>query len=311
MLEFLTLDRDNSDKFNTMMEEAEVLKRDIADYKISTSELEEKINLQKNELTRTSKLLKNVEYREFLLKQQLEGIQEVVEEEKKYLNNEIEDLQNKNKELEEQSEELTEEIENLKANQKRRLTMEGGGMNNLLKELNAFDESKDAKDEALETAESEGNNTQRRRSSMKKSKGQMFELLNKHYEDKNDPKKKEERAAHKLENDQGAKKIKELEKKLSGMTKVMATLQRSIKEEKKKIELNKKVIGIKEHEIDALREKLLQTTLGYSDIMNELNEQLESSYEVNRKLKRQLKNLGFTQRVGKFKKQVLVIIDKK
>jgi mannose/cellobiose epimerase-like protein (N-acyl-D-glucosamine 2-epimerase family) len=169
--------------------------------------------------------------------------------------------------------ELTEEIEALKLSQKKRRGTDTGGMSSLLKELNGIDEAKDGiKTETLETAESEGTNTQRRRSSIRKSKDQMFQLLNKHFEDKKDPKKQEEKAAKNKESDKGVKRMKELEKKLSGMTKMMATLQRTIKEEKKKNVLTKKQMSIKDHEIDALREKLLQTTLGYSDIMNDLNE---------------------------------------
>jgi chromosome segregation ATPase len=84
-----------------MMHEAETLRSEIADFKVNNEKNDEKIAMLKNELTRVNKLLKNVEQREFILKQQLEGISDVVEEEKKFLNNEIEDLHNKNKELEE------------------------------------------------------------------------------------------------------------------------------------------------------------------------------------------------------------------
>ena len=269
------------------MHEAETLRSEIADFKVNNEKNDEKIAMLKNELTRVNKLLKNVEQREFILKQQLEGISDVVEEEKKFLNNEIEDLHNKNKELEEQVESLNEELDNLKMSQKRRLTQDGG-LNGLLKELNKDDPNSDA----LETAESDDNTGRTRSSSVIKSKDHMLQLLNKHIEDKKDPKKQEELAKKKEENDAAAIKVEELEKKIAGMGKMISTFQTNIVEEKKKNDLTKKQLEIKDKEMDALRDKLLQTTLTYSDLMNEINEQLESSYEVNRKLKRQLRNYG-------------------
>lgn len=268
-----------------------MLRRDIADYKVNQAEYEEKIQMQKSELTRCNTLLKNAEQREFILKQQLEGINDVVMEEKKYLHNELDDLRNKNKELQEQVDELGEEVEAYKTGQKRRHTGDKASLNGLLKELNGMEKNTE---DTLDTAESEGTTTQRRRSSLLK-KDQMFQLLNKHYEDKKDPKKQEELANKKQEeHDQQAQKITELESKLQGMSKMVAQFQTNLTEEKKRNELAKKQMEIKDKELDHLRDKLIQSSQVQAELLGEYNEQMDANLEMKRKLFRQLKNYGFT-----------------
>ena len=102
------------------MQEQELLKREINDYKIREKESNNKILNLKSELTKQGKLVTKLETKEFILKQQLENIQEEIEQEKTHFLNENEDLQSKVHQYENQIEELKSEIEALKDTSKRR-----------------------------------------------------------------------------------------------------------------------------------------------------------------------------------------------
>lgn len=287
------------------MQEQELLKREINDYKIREKESENKILNLKSELTKQGKLVTKLETKEFILKQQLENIQEEIEQEKTHFLNENEDLQSKVHQYENQIEELKSEIEVLKDTSKRRRSTidEKKNMNSLLNELHGFD------DEGTETPENDKDGAKIGLKRRKTGKEEMLDNLTKLMNSKNKPIKKTPGASNKKEIEDLNKKITVLEKRIEGMTKLTSNLQNKLKEEKTKIALKEKNIERKNQEIDNLRQKLLDTTMGYSDMINDLNEQLDNSYEVNRRLKRKLKHSKVGTRIGTFKESILSLID--
>lgn len=287
-----------------MMQEHELLKREINDYKLREQDAEKKILQLKADVSKKGKLLTNVETREFILKQQLDTVQEQIEEEKTHMMNENEDLQVRIHEFENHVEELKSEIDSLKLNRRRRSTIEDHkDMTSLLTELQGFDEDHEA--------EETGDISSRPR--RKTGKGDMLDNLNKLMNSKNKPIKKKSLAStvNKKELEEMNKKIGTYEKRIQSMTKLSGALQKKIKEEIKKVELNKKHLARKDQEIESLRQKLLETTMGYSEVINDINEQLDSSYELNRKLKRKLRHSKLGTRIGLFKNSVLNLIDQK
>lgn len=286
------------------MQEQELLKREINDYKIREKEAENKIGLLKADLTKKGKLLTNVETREFILKQQLETIQEEIEEEKSHLINENEDLQSRVHEYENKVEDLKSELESVM--QRRKSTMEENkNMNSLLTELHGFEEEEE---ESAEKDFGRKKSLKRRKTGKEEMLDNLTKLMNS--KTKSGKKKPVPSSASKKEVDQLNKKIKTLEKRIESMAKLTSSLQRKLKEEKQKTTLGKKHLARKDTEIERLRQKLLDTTMSYSDIMNDLNEQLDTCYEVNRRLKRKLKHSKLGNRISLFKSSILTLIDK-
>lgn len=77
------------------------------------------------------------------------------------------------------------------------------------------------------------------------------------------------------------------------MSKMVAQFQSNLSEEKKRNELAKKQMEIKDKELDHLRDKLIQSSEVQAQLLGEYNEQMDANLEMKRKLFRQLKNYGF------------------
>ena len=330
---------DNSEKFKTMMQEQEILKTKIADFRMNESELEKTISHLRAENTEKSKALTSIQTKEFILKQQLQSKQDQLQEEIDILNNEIEDLAANLERERAEKEELEEEVEALRAsgggqpaNQTVRPSVfqgvpgslaglgdvslvEGGGkMNNLLSELEEFngdatmnieETERELNDSTVQPAkpletettagdEEEPKETKQEPEKKILDKNEMIMALSNLVKSRGRRNRNVRRRSTLV--GQGtenplAKTVKTYEKRIEGMNKISANLQRRLGEEKKKNQIVKKFLKKKDREIEDLRQKIMELTENYGHVTNELNQELEASLERSRVLKMKLRKL--------------------